>query len=408
MMRSESTITSPTLKRLLWSLMSLNAITMAASYGFLPVLGPLCKALGLQAWHAGLVVSLAGLAWASAAPRWAKFADYRGQKTVLLWALPGFVLWLLLMAVYADVALHLLPSLWISLVALLLVRSLTSACFAALPTSSTAWLAQMTLPQERTALLARFSAAGALGMVLSPPLAGALMQLNLTLPLYVSALLPLAVLPILWRLPAARPVSEHAKAETVSLSSRDVRLRAPLTAVFVLFSSVLVADINLSFWLIDVHHLPLATAGRTTGWALGCAGAALIVVQGIMGRQRILEPAVYLRCGALIGALGFSLPVMAAAVSVAAWLPVSAWVCVGYTVAGAGMGMAFPSATALCANAVAIHEQNAAAGRVAMTQGLAMGITPLLGGALYIFHASTPFFFVAAALLCVAALRLRR
>ncbi len=409
---TQSDFSQKHLSHLVFALMCLNGTTIAASYSFVPVLGPLFKALNLQPWHAGLGVALTGLAWALSAPFWGRVVDRKGQKWVLLMALPAFTLCIAGTVLYVHFALYHVDLVWLNLTMLMISRILIGAIFAAIPVASLGWLAQSTTPVQRTALMARLAGAGAIGMILAPPIAGALMVKSLILPLYLSVLLPILAWPLLKRL--ADP-ERSAKAQVddlaeIKLSLSDTRLRSPLAIIFILFGAVLVLDINLSFWLMDQYHMALAEAGHTTGLALCCEGVALICVQTVIAKRKDTSPRIYLQCGALLGILGF---VVLLAAFYWQWptpwmLPVTFWVYIGCTFIGAGLGMAFPAANAFCANAVSFKEQNAAAALMTMAQGMSMVISPLVGGVLYTLNPVTPFMTAIAGLGLIYLLTVRK
>jgi DHA1 family tetracycline resistance protein-like MFS transporter len=74
-----------------------------------------------------------------------------------------------------------------------------------------------------------------------------------------------------------------------------------------------------------------------------------------------------------------------------------------YFAAAFGMGFLFPGFQAAAANAVAAHEQGAAAGSISSAQGLGMAVGPLLGTFVYALGPSAPYFAIAAVLAILAA-----
>lgn len=66
-----------------------------------------------------------------------------------------------------------------------------------------------------------------------------------------------------------------------------------------------------------------------------------------------------------------------------------------YFAAAAGMGLLWPSVSALAANAVEPHEQGGAAGTITAAQGLGSVVGPLLGTAIYAVDITAPYVLIA-------------
>lgn len=102
----------------------------------------------------------------------------------------------------------------------------------------------------------------------------------------------------------------------------------------------------------------------------------------ILLRRLRWPPARFIRIGGIVAAIGFASVALAQS-------PGHLWA--SYAVAAFGMGWIYPSVSALAANAVAPHEQGAAAGSVAAAQGLGIVIGPLAGTAIYAVSATIPY-----------------
>ena len=84
-------------------------------------------------------------------------------------------------------------------------------------------------------------------MVLGPAAAGWLAYTNLSLALYVAALLPLLALALLaWRLPAT-PVMGVSAQRRAPMRCLDPRLRLPQLAAFTAMVSVTIAQVTVGF-----------------------------------------------------------------------------------------------------------------------------------------------------------------
>ncbi|WP_027016602.1 MFS transporter [Comamonas composti] len=361
-----------------------------AMMSFVALIGPIARVLGLLPWQAGFAVTVGGIAWVLLARRWGSASDRHGRRKILLQGLGGFVLSYALMCVFIIVALrHPLP-LWLAFAGLVVSRGLTGGFYAAVPATGAALIADHVPPQKRAAAMASLGAAGGIGMVAGPGVAGLLAAYSLELPLLITSLLPLMAFAVLWRwLPRNE---HHAPPDGAKLQISDIRLRRPLAVAFTAMFSVTVAQVVVGFFALDRLQLDAPAAARASGIALTMVGVALILAQLLVRRlgwsaQRLI------RAGCLISALGFA-AVMFATSAPALWA--------GYFIAAAGMGWVFPSVMALAANAVHANEQGATAGSVAAAHGLGMIAGPLVGTLVYDLHPGAPYALLAALLVLVA------
>lgn len=235
----------------------------------------------------------------------------------------------------------------------------------------------------------------ALAVFIDVALAGWLAYTNLSLALYVAALLPLLALALLaWRLPATPPVESASAQRRQPMSRLDPRLRLPQLAAFIAMVSVTIAQVTVGFFAIDRLGLDAAAGARMAGIALTAVGVGLILAQALVMKLEV-HPRRWIVLGALISGIGFA---SVAGVQQAWQLPAA------YALAAFGMGFVFPSFQALAADGVEAHEQGAAAGTVAAAQGLGMVAGPMLGTLLYRGGPSLPYLLVGALLLLLCAL----
>lgn len=363
-----------------------NFAMVAGTYAFVTIAGPMARRMHLEPLHVGAIIGIVGLVWMLASPRWARVADLRGRLPAMRAAIGGFIASSLLLTAYVGWALRdggtAVPAVWIGFVALLVTRAAMGGCYAGLPVAATAWIADRTAVTGRAAAIARFGAAGAVGMVVAPPLAGWIAGYDMTLALAVFAVLPLAGLA---GLRGRRDGREGAVRQAPPrLKPTEARLRLPWFSALALYSAVMIANSALGFYVVDRLGVSAQAAPLATGYALGSAGLGLIVTQALVGRFRSVAPAQWLRWGALAGGAGFASVLMAEAGQPLA-------LCASYLVAACGMGAAFPAVAALASARVGPHEQAACAGAMSMAQGLSMVIGPLVGAMLYELHPAVPF-----------------
>ncbi|HFK2884617.1 TPA: MFS transporter [Stenotrophomonas maltophilia] len=379
----------------------LPALVLAALIGtmammsFVAVIGPVVRMLGLSEWHAGLSVTAAGVLWMLAARPWGQLSDRIGRKRVLILAMSAYTVVYIALAVFIDVALQAVPPVLVSVLVLVGARGLIGLFYAAVPPTAAALIADKAPTGQRASFLARLGSANALGMVLGPAAAGWLAYTNLSLALYVAALLPLLALALLaWRLPATPPVVGASSQRRTPMSRLDTRLRLPQLAAFIAMVSVTIAQVTVGFFAIDRLGLDAAAGARMAGIALTAVGVGLILAQALVMKLEV-HPRRWIVLGALISGIGFA---SVAGVQQAWQLPAA------YALAAFGMGFVFPSFQALAADAVEAHEQGAAAGTVAAAQGLGMVAGPMLGTLLYRGGPSLPYLLVGALLLLLCAL----
>ncbi|WP_282297215.1 MFS transporter [Stenotrophomonas sp. PS02289] len=391
------------------SVPGLPALVFAALAGtmammsFVAVVGPVVRLLGLSEWHAGLSVTAAGVLWMLSARPWGGLSDRIGRKRVLVIALLAYALIYIVMAVFVDTALRSPPAVWLSVLALVGTRALVGLFYAAVPPTAAALVADAAPPGERAGVMAKLGSANALGMVVGPAAAGWVAYQNLSLTLYLAALLPLLSLgAVAWGLPSATPPAATPDRPRSRLAWHDARLRLPVLAVFLAMISVTIAQVTVGFFAIDRLRLSPADGARMAGLALTAVGVGLILAQiGVM-KLKGVPPRRWIAIGALISGVGF------ASVSL---VQVPWQLLATYALAAFGMGFVFPSFQALAADSVDAHEQGAAAGAVASVQGLGMVIGPMVGTLLYRVAPPLPYLLVGVLLLALsvaAALHARR
>lgn len=330
-----------------------------------------------------------------AARPWGQLSDRIGRKRVLTLAMSAYTVVYIALAVFIDVALQAVPPVLVSVLVLVGARGLIGLFYAAVPPTAAALIADKAPTGQRAKFLARLGSANALGMVLGPATAGWLAYTNLSLALYVAALLPLLALALLaWRLPATPPVVGASLQRRAPMSRLDPRLRLPQLAAFIAMVSVTIAQVTVGFFAIDRLGLDAAAGARMAGIALTAVGVGLILAQALVMKLEV-HPRRWIVLGALISGMGFA---SVAGVQQGWQLPAA------YALAAFGMGFVFPSFQALAADAVEAHEQGAAAGTVAAAQGLGMVAGPMLGTLLYRGGPSLPYLLVGALLLLLCAL----
>ncbi|WP_116368151.1 MFS transporter [Parahaliea mediterranea] len=358
-----------------------------AIMAFVALVGPVAHTLSLQPWHIGVTVTAGGLTWIAAARWWGGLSDRRGRRPVILAGLSGFALCYFLLCLFIDYALGTALPAWLAFAGLVLGRGLVGLFYAAVPATAAALVADHVEPARRAGAMAAIGAASGAGMVLGPGFVGLLAPMGLSVPLYITAVMPvLALFALWWILPRQE---QRAPATTAPPRLADPRLRQSALLAFVAAFSVTIAQVTVGFYALDRLGLSAGAAAQAAGIALTVVGVALVISQSVL-RWLNWPPLRLIRAGASVAALGF----VCAAFSSDSW---SLWLC--YGIAAAGMGWVYPSVSALAANAVDAHEQGVAAGTVSAMQGLGAVAGPLAGTLIYSVSVGAPYLMIGILLL---------
>lgn len=376
-----------------FSLLPLMAAYMActmAMMAFVSLIGPITRALGLETWHAGAAVTVSGVIWMLLARPWGQASDRFGRRRVLLLGTAGFTLAYWALCLFIDLSLQSVPSVAMAFFGLMLGRGLIGAFYAAIPVGGFALIADNVEPEHRARAMATLGAANAVGLVVGPAIAALLARYSLSLPFYAMAVLPLLALLVLrYKLPRQELHLRHTPSQ---VRLNDPRLVRAMTVAFVAMLCVSIAQITVSFYALDRLQLDPAAAAQTAGVALAMVGVALICAQ-LLVRKLEWPPLRMIRYGALLSALGYA----------GSMLVDSAWgLWLAFFVSAAGMGVVFPSFSALAANAVEASEQGAAAGSIGAAQGLGVVIGPMAASLIYAIEPRLPYLLAAILLVLIA------
>lgn len=381
----DSSVAIFSLKPLMFETFACSMAMMA----FVALAGPVARVIGLEPWHIGMAVTIAGVAWMLMARIWGVASDRHGRRPIILIGLAGFSISYAVMVLFVDAALHGMVSPMLAFAGLVAGRGIAGLFYAAVPATSAALVADHVAPEGRAGAMAAIGASSAAGLVIGPGLAGLIGPYSLSLPLYAIGLLPPLAFLILWRI--LPPTANKAPSGAAPLRLTDRRLRSPMLAAFAAMFSVAIAQISVGFFALDRLRLSPPDAASTAGIALSLVGVALVFAQLVL-RRLGWTPVRLIRAGMVIGAIGFGAVIFAQT-------PAMLWA--GYGVAAFGMGWAFPSVSAMAANAVAVHEQGAAAGSVAAAQGLGVVLGPIVGTTLHSIDNGAPYAVIALLLLLV-------
>lgn len=347
---------------------------------FLSVVGPIVRKLGLQEWHAGVSVAIAGILWVILSRYWGKKSDDIGRKPILLLGVLGVCVGYFFLALFVNQALLQPPAILVSFSVLILTRGTIGAFYSAITPVSNALIADKIKETQRTPYIAKLGAANGLGMVIGPALGGYLAIYGLATPLYVFAVFPLlGALFVFLFIPRVK----IKKVNNISvLKIFDSRLRLPMLAAFLTMYAVVTAQVCLGFFIMDRLHFGLVKSAVATGNILALIGVVFILAQIFVSKFKNISAFLWLKLGAATSAIGY----IAVSLSTTSWL-----LTLGFCIATFGMGFLFPSFQTLAVNLVSQEEKGAASGTVSAAQGMGMIAGPLLSTFLYKIDPSVPF-----------------
>lgn len=359
---------------------------------FVTLSGPIAREIGMTVWQMGFAVTVAGVTWMLMARFWGALSDRKGRRPIILFGLAGFLVTYAAFVLFVDFAVRSAMAPLLAFAGIVIGRAIAGFFYASVPATSAALVADNVPPKDRAGAMAAIGGASAMGMIFGPGIAALIAPINLMLPLYLTAFLPIIAFIVLWRfLPK---LERHVDPDGNAVKLTDSRLTRPISFAFVSAFCVAVAQITVGFFALDRLNLEPSEAARVAGIALAIVGLVLIVAY-VMINKLGWHPKKLISIGGVIATVGFGSTIFATA---------PAMLYVSYAIAAFGMGWIYPSVQALAANSVESHEQGSVAGAVSAAQGLGTVAGPMIGTLLYEINIDFPYLLITVMLLCVAIL----
>lgn len=349
-------------------------------------MAPLARALGLEDWQVGLMISVSAVMVAGGSRYWGEHAQRFGYRRVLGSA-----------AISAGVAMGLFASFIVLgmrgavsgaglLLLLVLSRGVAfGASLAAITPTTQAYVAAHTSGvTARVRGMARLGAVHAVAMITGAAAGGVLAGVSILLPFTVVPILLLLVGAMVLtmlrsssgvRVPDARPFPR-----TVGL--RDRRLRPYLVIGFGLYLVLGLVQVLTGFLAQDRFPADAETAAAIGGIALFSLGLGMLLSQSFLVPRLGLSPRRLAQGGAAVAALGL-LAVLPSTVEVVLF--------VAYALFGIGMGMALPGYLSAATLIFSPEQQGAVSGLMSAVTASSFIVTPTLVTALYTAWADLPF-----------------
>ncbi|MCT3215991.1 MFS transporter [Lactiplantibacillus plantarum] len=360
-------------------------------YITMPVLSAISTQAHLSPGQIGIMISLGAFAMLLFAPIWGKLSDKFGRKPVIVIGLIGMGLLFILYIELFRLSIA-APKTIKSLVALLIgTRFLLGIFMTTAPTSANAYMADISSPEDRAKDMSSLGFATGLSMVVGPIIGGGLASIgNLTLPFYVSiALLILFGILMIFLLPTApkkTPAVASISKPTASKKFFSFQLFGWLIAGCSTMFVVVGLQLLTSLYLHDAIGQSVIQSAKTASLLFVILGISLMIIQiaqikffNWTAKQMMTRSIILIILGLLLIVLANNF----------------VFLIVSYIVIGAGAGLGMSSLSAGASLAVSQDNQGSAAGAVAMTQGIAGIVSPLLGSFVYQINIKLPFIFFA-------------
>lgn len=360
------------------------------------VVPPVGRRLGFVEWQIGLIVAFSAVAFMVSAAWWGRASDIRGRRFVVVVGMLGYGLGGIVFAALLDLGLAGLVAPALLLVLAIGARIVQSAVSGGVYPAAQAYIADATPPEKRAVALSTVTAAFALGTILGPAMAGLLVEISITLPLYVIGLLGLAAAQ--WCQVSMTRRQRPPSSRGARLSPRDPRIAVWVAMALVYFVSVAGTQQILGFTVQDRLALDAAATARVTSWVFMAGGLVAVFFQILIVRRSKWSASVLM----ILGLAASAVMQVGLAFANDAWQFVAVALPLGISFACTSPG--FSAAASI---AVGPGEQGAAAGLIAAAQAGGFLIGPLLFSVLYQFMPAAPFalgFGIAALLLLVTCL----
>ncbi|MAK60807.1 MAG: MFS transporter [Ponticaulis sp.] len=338
---------------------------------------PLARDAGLSEIQVAGILTISAFLYAFFTPVWGRIANRYGRKRIMVFALFATAITNSLFLLTLEAALRgaflgiqtffLLAGVRIAFG--LLTSGLQPASFAAMTDSTT--------HHDRAAGLGFLGAAMSIGSILGPAAAAILARFGALAPLWgsvvfstVTAIILLCVLP-----------KDHAHDASVQrpkgLSLNDPRIRPFFWLLILYFTAVGMVQQTLAWFAKDRYLLERAEAVEAAGWIFAVMAIAMVLVQTFYVARFKPRPHFMLPIGLALVSIGYALAIM----HLPFW-----FVCVAFSVVGAGSALIVPSLNALGTMAVGPQDQGSAAAVMSSAPPFGFVLGPLIGATLYMIN----------------------
>ena len=369
-------------------MLSIISISMGQFIVF-AVLAPLIRAVGLQEYQGGLILSFSSIVFALSSGVWGRLSSIYGRKKVMLIGLMGYSLGTLLFVSGFFAGFELLLSGFALFSALVIARMLQSTLMGATSPATTAYMADITTPEQRVKGMGLIGSAHSLGTILGPAIAAPLIALHLLAPLLAASIITFSTAAIvLFWLPkdtvAASPQKVRIGAEIrhTLKSYFDPRYANLLLIGVLMFMSYAMCQQTLGYLIQDQLMItPEAAASILAKAFIYSAVFSLIAQIGVVSKLKL--PA------SIVLTLGLPLMMVGYLILLQLSEPLDAMI--AFSCIGFGFGMAMPGFAAAASLSVSAEEQGSVAGIISGAPALGYILGPTLGSVLYQWESHAPY-----------------
>lgn len=336
--------------------------------------------------------ALTALTFSLVAPFWGRRADAWGRRTVMMIGMLGYFVGTLLFngMAYAGLLGLLGGSVLYGL--LVLTRVAHASVMSATHPAASAYMVDITSIDQRTRGMGKMAAANQIGVMVGPALAW-FAFISLLAPLYLQAIITLLTAAAIWfLLPETQNHRVH-QGPSLRLRYLDRRYRHFLFIGLILYSMMGMTQQTLGFYFQDRLGLDRIAAAQRFSLAMMVSSGAMLISQLGVVQRLGWGPVPLLRSGIPLTLIGYVLMARATAEQ-------DLWVAMAMF--GLGMGMSAPGFAASSTLTVRAEEQGALAGLTGSVAGFGFLLGPLLGGYVYRFDPSVPYWMAAALMLPLA------
>lgn len=349
-----------------------------------PILAPLGREMGLNEVQITFIIGMSGLIVFLSSPIWGRRSDAWGRKRVLLIGLFGFAAGTALFNSVLYLGLSGILTGTVLFIALILARMTHAIVMSASMPAANAYMADITTAAQRTRGMGAAGAANNVGSILGPAVA-ALAVVSLLAPLWVMAALALLNGLFVWRFlqePPRAPVRVTPK----RLKYTDPRILPFIVVGIAMFTGMGIVQQTMGFRFQDALGLNAEQTATQFGLAMMLSGACSLFSQAVIVQRLNVAPFTLLR---------MAMPLLVIAFVMMATMESQVVLTAAMMVQGLGMGLAGPGFTAGASLAVSTDEQGAVAGIAGSCGPLGFTLGPMLGGVMYHFAPTVPYFFAA-------------
>lgn len=336
--------------------------------------------------------ALTALTFSLIAPFWGRRADGWGRRAVMIIGMLGYTVGTLVFNGVAYAGLIGLLGGGVLYGLLVLTRIAHACVMSATHPAASAYMVDITSLEQRTRGMGKMAAANQVGVMVGPALAW-FAVISLLAPLYLQAAITLLAAVAIWRLLPETQSHAARKVKSQRLSYFDSRYRRFLFVGVMLYMLMGMVQQTLGFYFQDRLGLDGTAAAQHFSVAMMVSSGAMLISQLCVVQRLGWGPVQLLRAGIPVTLIGYVL--MAVATS-----EQGLWLAMGMF--GFGMGMSGPGFAASSTMTVRAEEQGALAGLTGSIAGFGFLLGPLLGGYVYRFDPSVPYWLAAALMLPLA------